>query len=258
MKALIAISSCGDFEANGNNQAMRDTWLKDVNIFTNLDYKFFFGVGQNAPQLEDSVLLPDVDDGYGSLTYKTRASLRWAHERGYTHVFRCFPDTFVSVDRLMACHPHEFDFYGDFRSEEGGRPDGGTGKQMPTLQEAQNYASGGAGYWLSRRAFEYLLDAPILGVWRDELMTYVEDLWVGNILGKCGTVLRYFDDTRFCNHGSRMWPNLRNDQITAHLSCPERFDKAFMYAAHAAFSMKLTMEEVERLRISFLRDIPKS
>jgi hypothetical protein len=235
MKALIAISSCGDFEANGNNQAMRETWLRDLWPYAGtVDYKFFFGMGQNAPQLEDSVILPDVDDGYGFLTYKTRASLRWAHERGYSHILRCFPDTYVRVDRLMACDFASFDYYGDFRSEEGGRTDGGTGKQMPTLQKAQNYASGGAGYWLSRKAFSLLLNAPVTGIWRDEITTYAEDLWVGNILGR-GPELRYFDDVRFCNHGSKFWPRPKNDTITAHMSCPDRYDKSMIYAAHAAW-----------------------
>lgn len=253
MKSLIAISSCGDFESNGNNQALRDTWLKNVGAFPGLDYKFFFGVGQDGPALKDTIILPDVQDDYGHLTYKTRHSLRWAYADKYDFVFRCFPDTYVQVDRLMACPFADFDYYGDFRSEEGGRPDGGTGKLMPTLQEAQNYASGGAGYWLSRRAFSFLLDAPVLGVWRDDLTPYVEDLWVGNILGKCGTTLKYFDDTRFCNHGSRMWPNPGNNLITAHMSCPERYNKASMYVAHEASKLKLTMEEVAALRQKFLR-----
>jgi hypothetical protein len=236
MKSLIAISSCGDFERNGNNQTMRDTWLKDA-IALGLPYKFFFGMGQNAPVLEDSIILP-VPDDYGNLTYKTRASLGWASAAGYDFVLRVFPDTYVRVDRLMACPFADFDYYGDFRSEEGGRPDGGTGKHMPTLQQAQNYASGGAGYWLSRRAFAFLLDAPVLGVWRDDLTPYVEDLWVGNILGKCGIKLNYFDDTRFCNHGSNHWPNPGNKLISSHMSCPVPYDKATMYAAHAVWESK--------------------
>jgi hypothetical protein len=237
LKALIAISSCGDFEANGNNQALRDTWLPDLEQF-GVDYKFFFGVGQDAPELPDSIVLPDVPDDYGNLTYKTRASLRWAHAQGYDFVFRCFPDTYVQVERLMASGFAVNDYHGDFRSEEGGRTDGGTGEYRPTLQEAQNYASGGAGYWLSRRAFEFLLNAPVTGVWRDDLTPYVEDLWVGNILGKCGLTLNYFDDRRFCNHGSRMWPNPANYLITAHMSCPDRYDKTTMYAAHEAWKIQ--------------------
>ncbi len=240
MRCLIAISSCWDFEKNGNNAALRDTWLPDIARFPSLNYKFFIGRGQGAESAElpdDCIFLPDVDDGYGFLTYKTRSSLRWAHEGGYDFVFRCFPDCYVRLDRLMACGFETHDYHGDFRSEEGGRTEGGTGEYRPTLQEAQNYASGGAGCFLRQRAFEHLLDAPILGVWRDDLTPYVEDLWVGNILGKCGMKLEYFDDQRFCNHGSRIWPRPTNDLITAHMSCPDRYDKAMMYAAHAAWQV---------------------
>ena len=132
----------------------------------------------------------------------------------------------------MTCPFQDYDYYGDFRREEGGRTEGGTGKQMPTLQQAQNYASGGAGYWLSRKAFDLLLRAPVTGVWRDEITTYAEDLWVGNILGR-GPALKYFDDRRFVNHGSTYWPNPGNDAVTAHLSCPAgRYEKSWIYSAH--------------------------
>ena len=182
------------------------------------------------------MLLPDVDDGYGFLTYKTQASLRWANEYGADFCFRCFPDTYCRVDRLMACPFYEYDFYGDFRSEGDAEAGKGTEPVGTILQNAQNYASGGAGYWLSRKAYKFLLNAPITGIWRDTITPYAEDLWVGNRLGVCGTPLKYFDEKRFCNHGSHYWPRPNNDGITAHLSCPDRYDdKARMYAAHAVW-----------------------
>jgi hypothetical protein len=229
MKFLIAISSCGDFEANGNNQALRDTWLKDLARYRpTVDYKFFFGEGQGIGSSKDlspsdGILLPGVPDGYGHLTYKTQASLRWAHAEGYDFVFRCFPDTYVRLDRLMACPFWNYDYYGDFRSES-------------TEQHHQNYASGGPGYWLSRRAFELLLDQPILGIWRDTITPYAEDLWVGNRLGIAPVKLSYFDDKRFVNKGSVYWPNPGNDAVTAHMSCPDRYHKGMMYAAHEAYN----------------------
>ena len=222
MKLLIAISSCGDFESNGNNQALRDTWLKDA-IRLGVPYKFFFGVGQGGPELGDSVILHDVPDDYGHLTYKTRASLRWAHAEGYDFVFRCFPDTYVRVDRLLACGFEQFDYLGDFRGEVAGPP---------------NYASGGPGYWLSRKAFSFLIDAPVLGVWRDEITSWAEDLWTGQVLGRhTDAALTYRDDWgRFVNHGSRYWPSRGDTLITSHLSCPHPYDRAVMYAAHAAWA----------------------
>jgi hypothetical protein len=227
MRYLIAISSCYDFEKNGSNDAMRDTWLPDLQKF-GVDYRFFMGFGQGAENslVADSVFLPDVPDDYGHLTYKTRSSVRWAHEHQYDFVFRCFPDTYVRVNRLMACAFRDFDYYGDFR--------GDPSTNEVTHQKAQNYASGGPGYWLSKRAYSLLLDAPVLGVWRDEITPYTEDLWTGNILGRhLDLKLTYFDDTkRFINRGSRFWPTPQNDVISSHLSCPDRYTKEMMYAAH--------------------------
>ena len=245
MKYLIAISSCYDFEKNGNNNALRRTWLQDVAQFKGLEYRFFFGIGQGAESTDrlkhDCILLPFVEDDYGHLTYKTRASLGWALNRDFDFVFRCFPDTYVRVDRLMKCGFKDYDYFGDFR--------GDAKVNMLEHGRAQNYASGGPGYWLSKRAYSLLVNAPVLGVWRDEITPYTEDLWTGNILGRTfiGQLpameppLKYFDDTnRFINRGSRScaWPALTNDFITAHLSCPDHPKGDHqeiarrMYAAH--------------------------
>lgn len=206
MKLLIAISSCYDFEKNGNNQVLRETWLPDAP-----DYKFFFGTGQGAEVAElppDAVLLPDVEDDYGHLSAKTQHSLRWAAERDYDFVFRCFPDTYCRPERLLACGFEAHDYYGDFRGEHCG-PD--------------NYPSGGPGYVLSRKAFELLLDAPIDGVHR--VSHYAEDLWVGQILNRHRDIgLKYCDDPRFVNHGTKGdGPRLTNEVISTHLSCPDRY-----------------------------------
>jgi len=237
MKYLIAISSCYDFEKNGSNDAMRETWLPDVGKFPGLEYRFFFGYGQGAESadlLGDCILLPEVPDDYGHLTYKTRDSLKWAHERDFDFVLRAFPDTYIRVDRLMASGFRDFDYWGDFR--------GDASVNMLEHGRAQNYASGGPGYWLSKRAYSLLIDFPVLGVWRDELTPYVEDLWVGNVLGRTfigqlpamNPPLKYFDDQhRFVNRGSRYWPTPKNDVISSHLSCPDRYTKETMYAAHA-------------------------
>jgi hypothetical protein len=226
MKCLILISSCFDFEINGNNDALRETWLRDVAKFPGLDCRFVIGTGQGAVPMADYLLLPDVEDDYGHLTYKTRASHEWAVAEGYDFVFQCFADTYAVLDRLMDCGFESHDYHGDFRTE---------GNGPGTL----NYASGGPGYWLSRKACEMLCGKPILGVWRDDLMPYVEDMWVGNVLGRRREELIYFDDTkRFINKGQSIWPRSNNQIISSHLSCGhpnEKYCKEMMYAAHESW-----------------------
>ena len=218
MRLLIAISTCYDFERNGSNQVLRETWLPD----SPFDYKFFMGAGQGAETEtlpDDAIFLPGVDDGYGDLSKKTQHSLRWAHEREYDFVFRCFPDTYCRPERLIKCTNFEdYDYYGDFRGEQC-RPD--------------NYPSGGPGYFLSRRAYELLLDAPIEGVHR--VSVYAEDLWVGQILNRHRDKhLKYFDDPRFVNHGTRAaGPLKHNSLISTHLSCPDRYNPDRMREKHA-------------------------
>jgi hypothetical protein len=242
MRVLIAISSCELFERNGCNDACRETWLKDIPEGSSLEYRFFVGsrIQTNASEAEGCAdvcgnlssarlaEVPDIElidcfDDYGHLTSKTQVSLRWAAERNYDFVFRCFPDTYVRPERLLSCRFELFDYYGDFRGEFLGK---------------QNYASGGAGYFLSSTAYKHLLDAPITGVWRDDITPYAEDLWVGNRLGVDwpSKKLRYFDDTnRFLNKGQSYWPNKNNKVVTSHLSCGtpnEKYRKEMMYAAH--------------------------
>lgn len=237
MKLLIAISSCYAFEKNGNNQVLRETWLADAwpdrktsfvsDSIRGCDYKFFFGTGQGAETAEllnDCVLLPEVDDSYGDLSKKTQHSLRWASSRGYDFVFRCFPDTYCRPERLVNCGFEEHDYYGDFRGEHC-TPD--------------NYPSGGPGYFLSRKAFELCLDAPITGpeatgkhtrVWH-----YAEDLWVGQVLNwHRDKGLKYFDDNRFLNRGTaHPGPLKANSVISTHLSCPDQYYPERMRQKHA-------------------------
>ena len=55
MKVLIAITSCVRDAQNGNNQALRDTFLKDVANRPDLEYRFFLGDG--TPTGEDETTL---------------------------------------------------------------------------------------------------------------------------------------------------------------------------------------------------------
>jgi hypothetical protein len=259
MKLLIAISSCELFERNGSNDACRETWIAEAIHHPDVDVRFFIGsqflgdpgpsgdvcgnlptdaiaariAAQDGPGIAKGdpgscsrIVLIDCRDDYGHLTSKTQVSLRWAQAHDYDFVFRCFPDTYVRIERLLTRPFTEFDYYGDFRNEFLGK---------------QNYASGGAGYVLSRKAYTHLLDAPITGVWRDDITPYAEDLWVGNRLGFDWPAkkLKYFDDTtRFLNKGQSYWPNKNNQVVTSHLSAGsphEKYRKEMMYDCHKSW-----------------------
>jgi hypothetical protein len=216
MKLLVAVSSCQSFEENGSNQTIRDCWLNECSA-NGLDYKFFHGHGAEP---KDDVVLVDCPDDYGHLTFKTRENRRWALANGYDFVFQCFPDTYCRPERLVCCGFQDFDYFGDFRSEHAS-PD--------------NYPSGGCGYWTSRRVNELLLDAPITGVWRDDITPYAEDLWIGKILARyAARGLKYFDNPNFINRGTRGdGPLKSNTIISTHLSCPDRYYPERMWEKHS-------------------------
>jgi hypothetical protein len=216
MKLLVAVSSCQSFEENGCNKTIRECWLNEC-AANGLDYKFFHGHGAEPA---DDVVLVNCPDDYGHLSYKTRENRRWALEHGYDFVFQCFPDTYCRPERLVSCGFQEHDYYGDFRSEHAS-PD--------------NYPSGGCGYFTSRRVNQLISNAPIIGVWRDDITPYAEDLWIGKILAQHASKgFKYFDNPNFINRGtSGDGPLKSNTIISTHLSCPDRYYPERMREKHS-------------------------
>jgi hypothetical protein len=221
-KALIAISSWVKGATNGDNQAMRDTIFKEISRFPGLDYKFFIGdgtpTGDDDTELlrsletrfcypghkvkalatktqekftyepkEDEIIL-HVPDGYLYMSYKTKESHRWAIDNGYEYIFQCFPDTFIHLHRLISSGYANHDYIGHRIGD------------VPPL-----YASGGCGYWLSRKASRLLINEPI--------KDWAEDRWVGDTMYKNKIIL--FNDTRY--RGMPDYPNTSNNVITSHL-----------------------------------------
>lgn len=235
MKVLLAISSWPPSAMNGDHQSSRDTWLQHAN---GLDYFFFMGDGtavhenddlideawKNRPghyedKLAESVLTayaPHPDEilfsapyDFKHLPFKVREIFRWASLQEYDYIFKVDTDTYVDVPRLLASGFNQADYIG-----------------TPFAVGDLNYASGGAGYWLSRRAYSLLLDAPISIPW--------DDIWVGQNLHAQGIHLHV--DTRYnvCSpHNFWSGPRPDNDAITSHLGfSPEPFSQEDMRAAH--------------------------
>lgn len=160
---------------NDRIQTVRDTWAKDIEPFKeHVTLKFFYGEPHPRPAASDEVYLP-CGDGYEHLPLKTINIARYALEQGYDYVFKCDDDTAVYLDRLIhELMSHKFDYAG----YENGR-----------------VASGGPGYWLSRRAMKAL-------VANDKPDHWAEDVWTGKVMSYANIPLQMLPGHRpgFSDH----------------------------------------------------------
>lgn len=167
MKILLAISSWYVSSLNGDHQSSRDTWMKNSN---GIDCKFFMGDGSpvsineedrelldkswnerpnhynDKPSesikidyipKEDEVLLPCPYD-FKHLPFKVREIFRWALARDYDYIFKVDTDTYVDVPRLLVSGFQNSDYSG-----------------TPFWKDGNAFASGGAGYWISKKHIVY-------------------------------------------------------------------------------------------------------
>src|SRR5271157_2354216 len=141
----------------------------------------------------------DVPDDYANLPAKTKVICQWALKRNHEHAFLCDSDTYVHVPRLLEAPRHDY-----------------AGYQL----EGKCYASGGAGYWLSRKAMETVAAC-------DPSKFQFEDEMVGTVLLEAGIIVHH--DPRYALYADVL-PD--NDIISRHLSSRGPYEINFMYAAH--------------------------
>ena len=132
MKILIGICSCAK---NGElRQAIRETWMPEKSEA--MEAVFFVGPGGST---EDDIVVLDAPDDYEHLPAKVLAFYRHAlNHMSFDYLFKCDDDTYVATERL---------------------PELATGVDMignEFLDGPNQYASGGAGYLLSRNAVAIL------------------------------------------------------------------------------------------------------
>jgi len=197
MKVLIAITSCARDVANGDNQAVRETWVPTLSQY-GYDYRFFVGVGQTPKQeefhlnfaadshkhatrepvlaqsvpldrslLKGDEILVDCDDSWIYLPYKIRESRKWAQAEGYDHVFKVDVDTYLHAGRLQ----FNDDWWGCDTSWD-----------AEAARLGVRYTGGWLGYSLSKKAYSLTVDAPI--TWA------AEDWWTGSVLQAHGIPIR--------------------------------------------------------------------
>lgn len=198
MKCAIAVQSCVANETR--RDSIRKTWLRDVPC--EIDTFFFVG-GEGC---EDATVLP-CGDGYEHCAQKQFAMFN--HLKQYDHSFFCDDDTYVVVDRLMACGYEQHDYMGC---------------PCHVRDGDMMMAHGGAGFWASKKAINLCLE---VGLDDPELKgTTFSDRAVGYAMRKVGIALRhdirfnigkYNGKKGFCN----LVPNRQNKYITAHYVTPE-------------------------------------
>jgi hypothetical protein len=168
---LVAIKSCNRDRRAGFHKAIRETWAK------NFEIRFFVGNGDYSDFEKDEVYL-DVPDDYMSLPYKTKAILEWFLDTSYEHVFLADNDTYVLPSTFTLGHERA-DYAGKISLWPRGATVGQTFRYNDgkgnTIDPCYPWASGGYGYFLSRKAAEAVV--------KTEPSSWAEDLWVGQVLG---------------------------------------------------------------------------
>jgi len=197
MKLGIGILSCAKYA--DRQQACRETWMGNAST---ADIRCRFFVGRDANPQPDTIRVECGDD-YWAMVCKVRAMFQHALDNGYDYLFKCDDDTFVHVERLVGLV--ESGEVGDYR-----------GYDIGESQNMLSYASGGAGYLVSRRAMETVLASKF------EPFTYTEkneDVYVGIALREAD--IHVVHDRRF-RPNAKTTPSHCNDIITGHYVTPER------------------------------------
>ncbi len=236
-KILIAISSCRRDARNGYNDALRETWIKDIP--SDVSYAFFIGDGTPTndnehaiaasqtggdanrgidyaakgkasvisaaaePPLEprqDEVIL-QVPDDYRHIAVKVRAIFQYALAKEFDYVFKCETDSYVVVDRLLKSGFAKHDILG-----------GAAGRNI----------AGGSGWWMSKKAMQAVVNDPI--------NTWSDDCWFPTLLRNKGFNVshdqRYSDDR----------VSRSNDLISTHTGFKVGYDTSRMYRLHKSFN----------------------
>jgi hypothetical protein len=218
MKVLIAILSC--HALRHYEQAQRDTWIKDIP--EGVDHRFFLG-RSTTEQGADEVFL-STGDAFSDITEKAVAVFRWALEQGYDFVFKADLDTLVRPMALLASGFEQHDYSGGQNSF---------------------FASGGSGYWLSRRAMQYVVARPVVP-------GPTEDVHVGQAVRDNG--LELHSDLRY-----KFFPGSTLDEhtLTYHLSSvvnwSEKYKVEWMYEAYRSLGSYRPLKVTPEIRFRRLR-----
>ena len=211
MTPRILIGICSSRCTRERRDAVRDTWMR--RLPPGVQCAFFVGDGPAAAE-PDVVCLP-VPDGYGALSVKVHAFYRFAlGHMAFDHLFKCDDDTYVHVERLTALARPDLDFVGSGEFDSHG------------------FASGGAGYLVSRALVERFVREPVAPRCDEDVVFSARvrrdrDRWA----------------TTDALHGlGKRFPDFMNDMVTGHWCPPDamrRVHSAVTGADHGAAVLDL-------------------
>jgi hypothetical protein len=128
----LLIGTLSAAEYHDRRGMCRASWMADVPRHPGLDAVFLLGDHVGAPSRTGDELRLPCPDSYAALPQRTAWFCRWALEHSdFDYLFKCDDDTYVAIDRLVAVDLGGRDYVG---------------------RDLGGWASGGAGYFLSRRA----------------------------------------------------------------------------------------------------------
>ena len=221
IKLAICVKSCHrDLEA-GFHDAIRATWGKDAKA---LGIDVFFFMGEDPTQqatrrswrYSSGEIVVDSDDSYEALPYKTRRICQWAGSKIFTNLFLCDVDTFVRPNNLKESGFEEFDYFGQFLVGEPGGAPFRYADEHAVYDEFRGWASGGFGYFLSKKAASIVADTTP-NVW-------AEDAFVGQALAP-------YIDKKEIKSGN---VDLKATQVTEHFgkNLPQQFTPKILQEAY--------------------------
>ena len=200
MPARLIIGALSGWKYHGRRERCIASWMSDASD-RGIQSVFLMGCAtlQQAELTGPHYLCLPCPDDYPHLTQRTWQFCRWALQQSdWDYLFKCDDDTYVSIPRLADYDLGQRDY---------------VGAEWTT---GVNYGSGGAGYFLSRRAAALVAAEP-------QPTMGAEDAWVGEVLRRAG--IRLSIETRLLPWAK---PDLRptgdNDLLTAHGICGEVFD----------------------------------
>jgi hypothetical protein len=183
---------------NTRQQAVRDTWFKDVAAHPNVSLEFFDGERCGCP------------DDHMHVVNKGMFAYKYGLEKGYDWVFKCDDDTFVFVDRLVRKV---------MELPKTIERDNGWGQlEKHDIHYAGlgqcDFGWGGVGYLIDRHALAFMTSLPVPD---SPDLSWREDYWTGQLLWSQGIRLHELSSQLQVNYDRPVHP-----PFSVHPVSPER------------------------------------